>query len=217
MNMMVMTADSLSKQVNAPVPEIYVTIAKNSIVGLDSASIAELLGCERTEVDQVLDDQVYKDIRLLMAAEYARGKIDADFSWDSLEQQALKNLSKRMHLEQDPDFNLRVAVMANKAQRRMTDSGPKVLDPSQGGARVPLNLTSRIVKRLNAKTGDASIEVTRSVSVTDGTAVNPTFEDIDHMFGVSARPMVVENATARTTDAEFSVEDMAESFLANRR
>lgn len=215
MNMMTMTADSLGKMVGEAVPEIYVIIAKNSVAGLDSQMVADLLGVGREEVDEITETQVYKDVRLLLAQEYARGRVDADFSWDSLEQTALKNLSKRMHLENDPDFNLKVAMVANKAQRRF-DSAPKVLDPSTGSARVPLTLTNRIIKRLNTKTGEASIEETRHVSLTDGSAVNPTFEDIDKMFGVSARPAIAPHATSQARDADFSVDDLAEAFIKGR-
>lgn len=215
MNMMTMNAESLSKDLNESVPELYVLIAKNAVAGIDSQGIAELMGVSRAEVDEITETQLYKDCRLLLAQEFARGRMEADFSWDSLEQHALKNLSKRIQFEQDPEFNLKVAVMANKAQRRIT-GGKEVLDPSQGGVRVPLNLTSRIVKRLNQKTGEASIEETRTVSLTDGSAVNPSFEDIDKMFGVSARPAIAANATSRTQDADFTVDDLAEQWLKNK-
>ena len=216
MNLMQMTAESLSKSLGETVPDMYVVIAKNSVAGLDSQAIAELLGAETAEVTEIEADQIYKNVRLLIATEYGRGRVDADFSWDALEQSALRNLTKRMHLEADPDFNLKVAVMANKAQRRLGDQAKGVLDPSTGGARVPLSLTSRIVKRLNQKTGDMELEETRTISLTDGSAVNPSFEDIDKMFGVSARPAIAENLMSRVADTQFSVDDLAEEFIAGR-
>lgn len=207
MSMMDMTVDSLTKTIGEPVPEMYVIIAKNSVVGLDAIQIAELLGVTRAEIEEVLRDETYKSVRLLIASEYAKESLDADFSWDAIESASLKNLAKRVPHTQDTDQLLRIAAVANKAQRRHRDLGPKVLDPSIGGVRIPLVLTERIVRKLQAN-GDATETRERRLSLTDGSAGNPSFLEVDKMLGVTARQQIGDKVKIRTHEPDFGLEDL---------
>jgi hypothetical protein len=212
MSLMDITAASLSRSIGQTVPDIYVVIAKNSVLDMDSEAIASILGVTKDELAEIESDQVYKDCRLLIAQEHARGIADGDLSWDALEQQALKNLLKRMmHLESDPDFNLKVAAVANRASRKMSNqSKDRVLDPTTGGSKVQLTLTSRIVQRLSDSTRTVTIEESlEQVSVMNGTAQNPTFDDIDQLLGVSAKPRIADTLMIRTHGADATVEDLA--------
>jgi hypothetical protein len=213
MNMISINAESLTKQMGEAIPDLYVIIAKNSVVGLDATQIAELLSCAPSEVIEAMEDSTYKAVRMICATEYSRGQLDSDFTWDALEQTALANLSKQMQRQADPELNLKVAVMANKAQRRFGANASKVLDPGNGVARVPLSLTHRIVKRLNSTTGEQEVEETRSISLNDGSAVNPTFDDIDKVFGVSVRPHIAEKLATRTRSVEMDIDALAEAFI----
>lgn len=207
MNMMTMNAESLSRAVGVAVSEIEVLIAKNDIAGLPPEGISEILGVPAQEVREIQESQQYRDIRLLLGVEHAKGLVATDFSWDTIEQMALENLVKRMPYEKDGEFNLRVAAVANKAQRRVMPNNAKILDPSQGAARVPLTLTSRIVKRLHAN-GTKEIEETRQISVTDGTAQQPSFSDIDSLLGVTPRPRIAEKMVIHTSEPDFSIDDI---------
>src|SRR3546814_7294607 len=69
------------------------------------------------------------------------------------------DLSKRAGLEKDTDTLLRIAAVANKAQRRMTQKEEHVLDPASAVARVPLKLTKRFTEKLNH---DGSVERSES-------------------------------------------------------
>jgi hypothetical protein len=212
-SVMTMTSESISVQLGVPVPDMYVTIAKNSVVGMESSTIAELLGATREEIEEIELDETYRNVRLLIAGEYAKSKIETDFSWNSLEEIGLRNLHKTLATNRDPEFNLKVAVMANRANRRVESTGGKMLDPSSGGARVPISLTSRIVKRLNQKSGDMEIEETRTVSLQDGSAVNPTFEDIDRIFGVSATPRIAQNLIPKARTKTIDIDRLAEEYM----
>ena len=208
MNMMTLNAESISKSVGEPVEELHVLIAKNDIAGLAAEQIAELFGVSKEEIDEIQALAIYRDIRLLLGAEHAKSLVETDFSWDALESIALKNLMQRAPMERDIETNLRIAALANKAQRRLAPQQNKILDPSQGAARVPLQLTSRIVKKLNNQTGEMSIEETKQISISDGTAKNPTFEDIDKILGVSVRPKIPSKMAIHTHEPDFSIEDI---------
>lgn len=209
MNMMTMNADSLTKMLGSPVDSMVVLIAKNEVSNLDSATIAQLLGVEVEEIREVQETQVYKDVRLLLGAEHAKGLIEADLSWDALEQMALANLIKVVPSLRavDADLSLKIAAVANRAQRRLAPQQSKILDPAAGGQRVALNLTQRFVTKLN-RDGSKTTEETRQISVMDGSASNPTIQDIDKLLGVSARPRIASRMAIHTHDPDFTIDDI---------
>jgi hypothetical protein len=207
MSMMSSTPESLSRETGLEVTEIHVLVAKNSIAGIDSQGIAELLGVSKNDVDEIQAEEAYKSARLLLATDYSRQQLNKDFGWDDIESTALSNLAKRVHLERDTETLLRIAATANRAQRRVAVQNRDVLDPALGGNRVALNLTQRITERLAAN-GDRTRVTEKQISVLDGSAKNPTFEDIDSLLGVSRKPMIPGNMKIQTHDADFGVDDL---------
>lgn len=213
MSVMTITAESLSKQLQQPVPEMYVMIAKNSVAGLDSVAIADLLGATREEIDEIGQEQLYKDVRLVVSTAHAQSQTDTDFGWDDIESAAVKRLAKRVEFENDTESLLKIAAVANKAQRRNTHK-QNVLDPSQGSARVPLTLTRRITERLSAR-GEQVREEVQQISVLDGSAKNPSFEDIDQLLGVSRRPAIAKEMPIHTGPGptpDFDVDELVRDF-----
>lgn len=204
MSMKMLDADSLSVQLGKTIPEIFVVIAKNDIAGLPAQTIAEILGVTAEEVVQTQTDADYRDVRLLLGADQARMAVQTDSSWDAIENFALTGLVKRVPHEKDTETLLKIAAVANKAQRR-TIQKDQVLDPSQGAARVPLKLTRRIMERINSD-GSREREETQQISLMNGTAKNPTFEEIDSLLGVSARPRTAEKL--RTPAVDFGLDDL---------
>src|SRR5690606_17914369 len=148
MNML--TQDAIRKALNRELPEEILIIAKCAVTGMDAESIAQVLGSTRAEVEEIQDSQDYKDVRLLVGVEHAKVQTSKDFSWDGIEHTALEGLAKRVHLERDTDTLLRIAAVANKAQRRMSQKTEHVLDPANAQTRVPLRLTKRFTEKLNA-------------------------------------------------------------------
>lgn len=207
MNMMTLNAESLSKQLGTEVDEVVVLIAKNDVAGLPAETIAELLGLEKHEIVEVQETQVYKDCRLLLGMQHSQGLVDKDFNWDAIEGMALSNLAKRVPFEKDTDMILKIAAVANRAQRRMAPVKQQVLDPGSAGQKVALQLTSRITQKLAAN-GDRSQIEERQISVMDGSATNPTFKDIDSLLGVSRQPRIAEKMAVTHMDADFTVEDI---------
>jgi predicted XRE-type DNA-binding protein len=205
MSLMTATAESLSAEIGAEVNEIHLLVAKNSIAGLGASEIAEVLGVSQSDVAEIQSEETYKAVRLLLATDYSRQQLTKDFGWDDIEATALKNLAKRVGLERDTETLLRIAAVANKAQRRMPTNQKDVLDPSAGGTRVALNLTQRITERLQ---NGATRSVERQISVLDGSAKNPSFDDIDKMFGVTAKPALPSVMKFSTHEPDFTVDDL---------
>lgn len=177
-----LTVDSMRAILGREVEEIHLTVAKASAMGLDPETIANATGLSREEVGELIESQDYKDVRLLVGSQMLSDRVESDATWDGIENSAVKKLAKRLELERDTDTLLRIAAVANRATRRMAppkEAGP--LDPSQAGARVPLTLTKRYTEKLN---GDGSVErtETQQISVLDGSAVNPKFDEIKGML-----------------------------------
>lgn len=181
MSLVTITNKSLEKLTgHESIPEIYVTIAKMSVMlGSESPDIARQLGVDVEAIQEVEAQQVYKDIRLVLSVKFAEERLDRDISYDSLETMALERLVKTVPYEKDTDVLLRIATMANRATRRTT--APAEITPQTGNPKVPLRLSERIVRRINQ---DGSAEETRerSVSVLDGGAKNPSFEKVEGLF-----------------------------------
>lgn len=177
-----LTLESLETILGRKVEEIHLTIAKSSVLGLDPDTIANTLGVTKNEISDLMETQDYKDIRLLVGAEEARERVERDFSWDGIETASLKKLTRRVELESDTDTLLRIAAVSNRATRRTAPPKESPLDPSQAGARVPLSLTRRFTEKLN-ETGRVVERIeTQQISVLDGSAVNPSFDEVNHLL-----------------------------------
>lgn len=185
MNML--THDSIQKSLNREIAEVILIIAKLAVTGKSPEMIADALGSTRVEVEEIIESQDYKDVRLLVGFEHAKIQTGKDFSWDGIEHTALEGLAKRVGLERDTDTLLRIAAVANKAVRRQSQTQEHVLDPANAQVRVPLRLTKRFTEKLNH---DGSMErsETQEISVVNGSAKMPSFESINQIFNVHGSP-----------------------------
>ena len=210
-----LTLDSLEKILGREVEEIHLTVAKSSVLGLDPETIANTLGVTKAEIDELMELQDYKDVRLLVGAEQAKERVERDMGWDGLENTALKKLNQRAKLENDTDTLLRIAAVANRATRRAAPPKESILDPSLAGARVPLTLTRRYTEKLNQTGQVVERNETQQISVLNGSAVNPTFKEVSSILSgksLTAEPTVEVNhgPTARivTPPETFSLDSL---------
>lgn len=200
MNML--TQDSIKAALNREIAEEILVVAKLAVNGMDEESIAQILGSTKEEVRELFDSQDYKDVRLLVGVEHARLRAGNDHTWDGIENTALEGLAKRVHLERDTDTLLRIAAVANKAQRRLSQSTQHVLDPANAQTRVPLKLTKRFVEKLNSEGDVVERSLSQEVSVVNGTAKTPSFESINEIFSIRERQPV--HAPAPQTNGQLN-------------
>jgi hypothetical protein len=177
-----LTVDSLKSILGREVEEIHLTIAKSSVLGLDPEIIANTLGIAKSEIDELMETAEYRDIRLLVGAEQAKDRVERDLGWDGVENIAVSKLSRRVQLENDTDTLLRIAAVANRATRRTAPTKETLLDPSAAGARVPLTLTRRFTEKLNGSGQLLERSETQQISVLNGSAVNPTFKEVNALL-----------------------------------
>lgn len=213
MSLMDITHESLTRQLSREVPEVFVIVAKHSVLGMPDETIREVIGCDKEELADVLNDPLYREVRLIIGAAQAESVVDLTTGWDKLEQHAVTNLVDRVKVSRDPDFLLKVAAVANKAARRHNagkDQG--VLDPS-GGRSARINLTTRLVRQIQRPDGVTETQgVERQLSITDGSAMNPTFDEVDDLLHVSATPALPRDLEIRTSMPDINLDELNEDM-----
>lgn len=207
MSVMQITAESLSREFNREVPQMYVIIAKHSILGMDSEEIRNILGCSLQDVQEVENDSLYKEVRIYVGAIHAQDAADTASGWDHIENEAIKQLSKRIAHARDDDFLLRVAAVANKAQRRQSAKDEGVLDPGKRQGRAAITLTQRLIQRLN-RNGQEELIQERQVSISDGSVKHPTFDEVDDLLSVSRIPTLPKKFEIQAHAAEPTFEEL---------
>jgi hypothetical protein len=203
MSLMKITAESLTQELGVEVPVMYVLIAKHSVLGMESDSIKDVLGCSAEELAEVERDPLYKEVRIHVGAAQAQSRVQQTTGWDAIEDMAMENLIKRLPYEKDGDFLLRVAAVANKAQRRQ-QRPEQILDPTRQAGRTAITLTERLVKRITHTSTEELQE--RQLSISDGSMSNPSFDEVDSLLSV--RKSLPDRIKISTKTAEVNFDDL---------
>lgn len=200
------TADSLAKVLELDVPEMYVVLAKHSVMGMDRESICDVLAIDSKDIEEVERDPVYQRVRTHIGAMYLESQSTRVFGWDGIESMSLQKLAERIEYEKDSDFLLKVAAVANKAQRRGSqDMG--VLDPSKAG-KTAITLTQRLVQRF--QNGTQTVE--RELSIHDGSMQRVSFDEVDNLLAVSGRPIIPHATQISTRSGDATFDELSEEM-----
>jgi hypothetical protein len=136
---------------------------------------------------EIYGDPIYRDIEGGILSAKIEENIEVDNSWDSLEAKALENLGKVMAVNKDPELNLKVASVANRAVRR-TRANNAVLDATRGeGTRATIKLTQRMMQKLG------KIDDSREVEMEVEASIGLSNEDIESMFSGESGRMSLPN------------------------
>jgi len=138
----------------------YGKIATYQGYGVSDSSIMDSLGIDSAVYLAILEDPAFKEILARSTSAIVGQAVETDASWDSLENQAVQKLDTYLKMSSDPEFNLKVAVLANKAQRRTRGNVP--LDPGSSGSRAVITLSQRMIQKLGAsKQEEQRLEIPR--------------------------------------------------------
>lgn len=179
---------------------LYEQISNWMIYGLEPKSIAEALTLTLSRLEEIISEEAFETVYRSVKIQVAQQQMDTDNSWDSIEAIALENLKTSIQLRgTDPDLMLRVASMANKAQRRNRYADGPINQES--GTRVILRLSQQFTKRytedsvkgVESKSGkEIEIVETREVSIDD--ARIPTQTEIRDIFGMGKNERLIEDS-----------------------
>lgn len=212
MNLYEVTAATLAAQLNvSEVPEAFVVIAKHQVLGLANEQIAETLGCEPSDILECEQDELFKQCKQFIGGIAASEKALQTTGWDAIESTAIQGLMKRLHMEKDTEFLLKVAAVANRATRR-TQPQSNVLDPTRMVGNRTITLTQRLVSKITDR-GEESQELTKQVSIKDGTMGRAEFSEIDSLLNVRAVPVLEHSPEIRTRNNDPTIEDLTDEFM----
>lgn len=211
MNLYEVSAKTLAVQLEVPeVPEAFLLVAKHQVMGFDNDQIAQTLGCELSDILECEQDQLFKQVKQFVGGIHLAEKAEQSTGWDAIESTAIKGLMKRLPFEKDTDLLLKVAAVANRATRR-TQPTSNLLDAARVG-RTQITLTQRLVSKINDR-GQKSETLTREVSITDGSASNPTFAEIDSLLSIRGIPVLDHDLPIHTRSVEPTIEELTEEFM----
>ena len=125
-------------------------IARMVLYDVPHTQIALAVGISESRVSQILETEKFKDSMQAIATERFEQDSSINDGWDHLEATALKSVLDRMQWDSDPDFSLKAAIMANKAQRRGQFNN-RPLD-GRDGVRAVINLTAQFIDQLQQNT-----------------------------------------------------------------
>jgi len=133
-----------------------------NMVALDvpKTQIARAVGLSEGRITQILESEEFKEKLQVIESEELEKQQSLNDGWDTIEQLALQSILTTLQYNKDPDFALRAATMANRANRRGAKNN-QPLQP-QTGARVVLNLTQSFVSKLEG--GEEKVNATIEVS-----------------------------------------------------
>ncbi len=128
-----------------------VKIAKMAMFEVPQVQIARAVGLTEGRISQILITDDYRDVLAELSTDYFEQNQTLNDGWDTLEANSLKCLMDNLKWNNDPDFALRAAGVANKANRRGSAAN-RTID-GQAGARAIFHLTANFIEKCQQNFG----------------------------------------------------------------
>jgi hypothetical protein len=124
--------------------------------GLSDKTIADTLFLSLEQVSEVKASVEFRESCAKQTEERTQRLIDLEEGWDAVEQQGVAQVMQALQYSRDPDFALRAAAVANRAQRRAPASVGRVIDASNVGNVITLTVNKNYVTNITAGNAEAS-------------------------------------------------------------
>lgn len=125
----------------------YEKIANMMVMGVAQTQIAEVMSISEGRISQLLQEDEFKKIleekMLLRQVEMQ----EINQGWDDVETKALRIVQDNLKHNKNPDFALKAAMVANRANRRGGNGGNAPL-PAAMGERVLIKLQGTFINKL---------------------------------------------------------------------
>lgn len=118
--------------------------------GLADKAIADTLFLSLEQIQAIKETLEFRESCSKQTQERAQRAIDLEEGWDSIESQGIAQVMQTLQFSRDPEFALRAAVFANRAQRRAVSSIGRVIDASHVGNVITLTVNKNYVTNNNA-------------------------------------------------------------------
>jgi hypothetical protein len=159
--------------IDAATRDTYLTVANLLLQQVPLEQIGQVVGLAPSTISELKAVPEFQEIFRRQAAEFHQANKEIDEGWDFLEKQALTGLVENLQYNKNPDFLLRTAVMANKAQRRTRAVQNTAIPAGDAGARVVIHLQPQFIAKLqmvNKQTAE-NLNGANSAKIIDATPV----------------------------------------------
>lgn len=119
--------------------------------GVPDSQIAEAMDLTPGRISQIKEMEEYKNAYAVKITERIDHVTKFNSKWDELEEIAVGNVINSMKWNKDPEFSLKAATLANRANRRGGDMNNTPL-PAHMGGRLAINLSVNFVQKLQSIT-----------------------------------------------------------------
>ncbi len=166
-------------------------MARMSLFEVPENQIAKATGV--SDIAAAMDTKEFKDILAEISTEYFERNQQLNDGWNSVEALALGVVVDTLVWSKDPDFALRAATMANRANRR----GDVAQQPinGQAGARAVFHLTATFIQKLQqfGMENQEPKTVENGEVIANGDGKKPAHKDTDYMVPEKVEKMFVVN------------------------
>lgn len=140
----------MSMSVGQRYGEKYELIANMQSQDILESEILLVVGCAAEQFAEIQLDPDYVAMRAQVAQEKFNAIQNKNEGWDAVEERALENILTNLTWMKNPDYALKVAAVANRANRRTKSNHNVTLSPEALGARIVINLNQQFVDRIQA-------------------------------------------------------------------
>lgn len=127
--------------------DVLEKIARMMSYEVPQKQIAAVMGVSESRISQIINSQEFEEVFGVIAYEKFEEQETLNQGWDGVETLAIDRVLKYMQVDPDPDFALKAAAVANKANRRGSHRN-RPIDPQQAGMRSVVLLNATYVDKL---------------------------------------------------------------------
>lgn len=125
----------------------YEQLAHMELVDTPQIHMASVLGVSEGRISQILSEPAYQEIKQRVAAKTVHEHRELNDRWKTIELNATKNIIDTLKFNRDPDFNLKAAIAANRADRRGGQIAPIQANRNMRGT---INIPTVMVQMIKA-------------------------------------------------------------------
>ena len=173
--------------------ELLQKIAKMELQEVAATDIASVFSLSPEKISEITASDEYKAIKAELFLEKSEEAETRTNAWDRLEDLSLGHLIEHMEIKPDPEFALKVAAVANKAQRRTMRNEPIA---GQVAGRTVLQMNLTFVEKMNTafqikpreerlqqnSSRDVNMMSIREVQETFRDKKDPALEELEEQF-----------------------------------
>jgi hypothetical protein len=132
--------------------------------GLADKTIADTLFISLEQVAQIRETVEFRESCAKQTMERTQRLMDLEEGWDGIEGMGVAQVMTHLQHSRDPEFALRAALVANKANRRAPSSIGRVIDASNVGNVITLTVNKNYITRVTNNNSEATHAVIEASS-----------------------------------------------------